>query len=618
MGLSQIIERNTRDRREGVTRVYNGALKRTSLPCVNLGGILEYCHTCAGHVRECDVHGKCTLEFVSDKVMNCVRCKAERLGYEPAEPVAFPSNGLEWVTTERLAADSIKLAALLPRDIVGVVGLPRSGMIPASIIATHLHLPLYELTHEGRLNRLGHGSRGRSMGFRHPETGRLAVIDDTVYGGYAMRQARESMAKLKRPAVYAVVYSRLQALPESQGAADIFAAALPTPHLLEWNAPNNGPFVGHTAADGVPYYRAGVACDLDGIIIHDAESGGKIGEAYLVPRTHPCRLIVTGRRERFRAGTEAHLKALGVQWDRLEMLPDDAPETTQSFAEHKAKHYGASECGFFFESCPLQAELIHHLTGRPVVCPKLAKVWHKDMQRSAPAPLLPLSAVAPIFAPLVGKRVALVHSPRTGNCGDRLIERAAEQLLTRFGIEYQVTEPDAPGDADVICLFGGGNFGHANCRREAGRRAAALATGKPCVLLPQTAYGPEPWHGTAFVRDVQSLRHIPGATLAPDLVMCYQPERPLPPPRFAVGEFFSRLKEGLNIGRGIDPRHQFTDPRDYLDFVAMHAEIHTDSLHCAILGLIAKRRVTLYPTSLPKQRGVWEAWLRDLGCEWSE
>jgi hypothetical protein len=51
--------------------------KRTALPCVHEGNVLERCHTCGGearHVRECDLHGKCTRGFVSNKVQSCSRC----------------------------------------------------------------------------------------------------------------------------------------------------------------------------------------------------------------------------------------------------------------------------------------------------------------------------------------------------------------------------------------------------------------------------------------------------------------------------------------------------------------------------------------------------------------
>ncbi len=236
-------------------------------------------------------------------------------------------------------------------------------------------------------------------------------------------------------------------------------------------------------------------------------------------------------------------------------------------------------------------------------------------------PLLHHAAAAPVFAPLAGKRVGLVHSPATGNAGDRLIEAAAEQLLAAFGVAFRVVEPDDAGarGADVLLLFGGGNYGHERCPVEADRRRRALATGRPCVLLPQTAYGVEPGrYRAAFVRDVPSLAFVPHARLAPDLSLFYRPTRPAPAPRHRVGEFFTTSWEGYWPGRGEDPRHRFTDPEDYLLHVADHEAVITDCLHAAIGGLIAGRRVTLLPTRLHKQRGAWEAYLRHLGCAWAD
>lgn len=51
--------------------------KKYSLPCLNEGAILEWCNTCNGemkHVRECDVHEKCTRGYVSLLVQACTRC----------------------------------------------------------------------------------------------------------------------------------------------------------------------------------------------------------------------------------------------------------------------------------------------------------------------------------------------------------------------------------------------------------------------------------------------------------------------------------------------------------------------------------------------------------------
>lgn len=290
-------------------------------------------------------------------------------GVGPGRQGVAPVRAFEWVTTARLVADAVTLAGLLPVDCPAVAGIPRSGMLPAAVVATHLHLPLYELTESGQLNRLGHGSRGRALGF--PGGGRagpVAVVDDTVYGGGAMRSARGHAGRLGLRAVFAAVYAR----PEAAGVVDVYARPLPSPHLLEWNVTNNGPFAGLAAN---PVYRAGVALDLDGVIIHDAVSGGPVGTPYLVPRTHACRLIATGRPGRYRAETESLLRRLGTRWERLEMLPDGTPVTDQAIAHHKARHYAASGCGFFVESDPVQAELIFRMSGRPTICPRTGQVW---------------------------------------------------------------------------------------------------------------------------------------------------------------------------------------------------------------------------------------------------
>lgn len=591
--------------------------KPKPFPCVHRGGPTGERLACTEGCRpgvliplqSCSQFGRCTVGIkTAADVPVCRDCRRRAVPAPPvADPEPFPPGDLRWVSTADLARDAITLAGLLPADVVAVAGVPRSGMIPASIIAAHLHLPLYELTEDGVLRKLGHGSRGTVLGFRDRPGGRIAVVDDTVYSGRVMRQARVHMTRLNKPAVCAAVYSRLRIRPDAVGVVDLYAVALPSPHLLEWNVCNGGPLTG--MADN-PVYGAGVALDIDGVVLHD-EHSGPVGRPHLVPRSAPAPLLVTGRRERHRAATERQLRAAGCKWVRLEMLPDAAPDGVESIARHKAGHYAASGCGFFVESDPAQARLIARFANRPVVCPRVGVVCGGGA-------LLPPTAVRHVFEPLVGKRVGLVHSP-VGNAGDRLIEAAAEQLLRHFGVAYQVVEPDSPGAAEVLALFGGGNYGHPLCGAEARRRQAALATGLPCVLLPQTAYGAEEGqYLAAFVRDTASLKHIPGVRLAPDLALCYEPTRPLPDPAEDLGEFFSTDAESLWPGRGTDPAKEITDPQTYLEHVARFRRVVTDRVHAAVCGLIAGRDVTLLPTALPKQRAMWEFSLKALGCRWAD
>ena len=338
--------------------------------CAHLGertGETRACPTCAGVVQlklfECVKHGVCTPDKPVEGVACCAKCP-DNTRRQIAAP--FPHK-FSWVPTAQLIRDSIVLAGILPHDCSGIVGVPRSGMIPASVIAAHLHLPLYSF-HNGGVVKVSVGaSRGNVA---RGGTGRLAVVDDTTFSGVQMQKTKLLMRDLD--AVYAVVYVN-PLRPKSVNVVDLYAKSLPAPHVLEWNWANNGPLTGKWA--DVPGYGAGIAIDLDGIVVHDEFSGGRTGSPYMVPRMYPVPLIVTGRSEAHKRPTEAFLRNLRVQWSQLEMRPRDVELTPETAAKHKAKHFGESKCGIFMESCPEQARMIHEITKKPVICPRAETVF---------------------------------------------------------------------------------------------------------------------------------------------------------------------------------------------------------------------------------------------------
>lgn len=342
--------------------------------CDHLGertGETRACPTCAGTVQlklfECKKHMVCTPDKPVDGVACCRSCPDHTERRTPRSVLPPFPHKFNWVSTAQLVQDAIALAGALPHDCSGIVGVPRSGLIPAAVIATHLHLPLYSFEGVKLVKTYVGGSRGAGV---RPPAGPLAVVDDTTFSGRAIRKVRELMKG--REAVFAVVYTN-PLRPDSMTAVDHYAKCLPAPHLLEWNWHNNGPMAGKWA--DVPAYGRGIAIDLDGIVVHDEHSGGKQGTPYMVPRMHSCPLIITGRSEAHRKPTEAFLRGLGVRWDQLEMRPKDINLTPETAAKHKAAHFGPSKCGIFVESCPDQARMIHQLTKKPVICPRAGTVF---------------------------------------------------------------------------------------------------------------------------------------------------------------------------------------------------------------------------------------------------
>lgn len=285
---------------------------------------------------------------------------------------AFPySSDLRprWVTNAELVSRTLELAAMLPADVAAVAGVTRSGMGPASLLAMHLHLPLWEINSETGLRPCGHGWRLKGETQRE---GRLLIVDDTVASGASMKHLKRALPKLLDgwPAIVAAVFASPQARPM----VDLFAAELALPHYLEWNLFNS-------------VHSKSLAVDFDGVLCHDcppdADDDGPAYERFLgnapplyLPRKFPLRLIATGRLAKWVPHTRAWLARHGVQCERLAMGPWQSIDERSgpAIVESKAAAYRASEATLFVESDPRQAAAIAELSGKRVICPGASEV----------------------------------------------------------------------------------------------------------------------------------------------------------------------------------------------------------------------------------------------------
>lgn len=232
--------------------------------------------------------------------------------------------------------------------------------------------------------------------------------------------------------------------------------------------------------------------------------------------------------------------------------------------------------------------------------------------------LLPFEAFEGVFGRWRGANARLFFDPR-GNPGDWMIREGEKQLMAHYGIKQEDCA------VDVVFFGGGGNMGSTytsaqDALRDA--RDAATKAGVPLVILPQSWTGADPIQGDfSFARERYSLAYAPGAVLAPDLALAYLPVEEVKTQAMPLAEahFFRADDEHagathpLNLG---DPAWGSSSPLDYFNKAAMASRVHTDRLHFAVASLVMGRRTVLYPNTYHKNRGMWEAWLKDLGCEW--
>lgn len=251
---------------------------------------------------------------------------------------------VEFVTNEALARDTMRLVSRVPAGVTRVIGVPRSGMIPASILAVQLQLPLYTLR-DGCVVHVGHGTRIVDRN----EGGAALLVDDTVHSGHsigvAARQASASCSKIITAAIYSANPSK----------TDLYGERLPTPHLLEWNL-FNSPFAGH------------LAFDMDGILCHNPPHSEQ--PLYLARHT-PVAAIITARLEQHREPTERWLADHGVRYKQLIMWPGDDAERNDLDGVARWKAEQSRECGaaFYIESEPVLADAIRR-HGTIVLCPR--------------------------------------------------------------------------------------------------------------------------------------------------------------------------------------------------------------------------------------------------------
>jgi len=253
------------------------------------------------------------------------------------------------IKTSQLIQDTIILCGALPVDITGVVGVPRSGMIPASVVSTHLHLPLGEFRNN-HIHWLNTGWRGQSL----QPGDKYLFIDDTVYEGHALSKVRSIFGPNH---IYGAVYVRPQAAYKKL--VDICYGLLPTPHFLEWNLLNSGFVVGQVVLHLKRYIREGIGSDFDGVIVHDDMSGGIYHTPYLISKRAPVPLVITGRGIDEMEPTLQLIAKYNINIRSLVMRPLHVPNNLYDIAKWKASVFKQHpNLGLYIESSAYQAKII--------------------------------------------------------------------------------------------------------------------------------------------------------------------------------------------------------------------------------------------------------------------
>ena len=266
----------------------------------------------------------------------------------------------------------------LPRDIDVVVGVPRSGLLVANLVAVYRNIPLTDVDgllegrtiatghwKKGALNTVGGGAEAQERFLDQPRN--VFVVDDTVGSGTSMARVRERIESAGLP--HRVRYGAVYIAPDREDTVDTYAEVLHFPRAFEWNVLHN-PAIIHR-----------MALDIDGVLCHDPtgaenDDGDRYREFLRTARPlfkpdYKVGWLVTSRLERYRVETEAWLNEHGIRYGELVMMPYPDRDTRMrmnAYGAHKARVYRESGAILFVESDVRQAVEIAELSRKDVLC----------------------------------------------------------------------------------------------------------------------------------------------------------------------------------------------------------------------------------------------------------
>ena len=267
----------------------------------------------------------------------------------------------------------------VPRGTDLVVGVPRSGLLAANLLALHLNVPLTDVDGFTKGHILQSGNRFKQHVKSFDEYKRVVFLDDSLYSGSALRAVQEQVKGLYPDKE--IFFGAVFVVPDAVSMIHFHFDVCKWPRLFEWN------MMHHSSLENC-------CVDIDGVLCKDpTEEDNDDGPNYerflanAVPLLHSTTTIgylVTNRLEKYRSHTEAWLAKHNIKYNHLIMrdLPNkEARLKANNHGGFKASMYLKYDCWLFIESSETQAWQIANITGKPVYCVDVRRMIYPNVIR---------------------------------------------------------------------------------------------------------------------------------------------------------------------------------------------------------------------------------------------
>lgn len=250
-----------------------------------------------------------------------------------------------------------------------VVAVPRSGFLPASIIALYLNLPLtdFDSLLENKIFSIGKTKTKDNWIKNLDEAKKILIVEDSSASGNSLKELNEKLKNSSLASKCKIL--TIFVTEETKNIPDFYFDICPVPRLFEWN------YIHHKAVRQACF-------DIDGVLCEDpTEEENDDGEKYVnFIRTAPLKFsptftigyLVTSRLEKYRKDTEFWLENNNIKYNKLIMLDLPSKEERMKLGNHgsfKGETYKKlKDTNIFIESEQNQAIEIAKISGKPVFC----------------------------------------------------------------------------------------------------------------------------------------------------------------------------------------------------------------------------------------------------------
>lgn len=247
-----------------------------------------------------------------------------------------------------------------------IVGIPRSGMIPAYMIGMFLNKKVCSIDEliNGILPSSGYSREIENTSYIKD----VLIVDDSIHSGVALNKTKDKLYSAGITHKYKIKYLAIYAREQSIKMIDYYFEIVPLPRVFQWN------YLNVKRSDSFCY-------DIDGVLCVDpTNEENDDGEKYrnFILNAKPLYIpkskiyaIVTSRLEKYRPETETWLKNHNIRYDNLFMLDVPSKEDRirlNCHAKFKAEIYSLVKADLFIESNDKQAKEIAEITGRQTIC----------------------------------------------------------------------------------------------------------------------------------------------------------------------------------------------------------------------------------------------------------